>query len=214
MFDKIFSVECIVGVIIVIIILWIIYVYFGKINIEKYENVDIQDNMNIDMDTNLIGTETINKAPSSNPQIDDQIQQERNINIIKQNTNVLPNPQPSNNFGSSKIEIEKQFRMKPAVSANIDCYPKDTVTAQELLPKEDPNNLWSTMNPQNQGHLADKNFLESGHHYGINTVGSSLRNANLQIRSDPPIPQKVTVPWMQSTIDPDVNRRMLEIGSS
>ena len=55
-------------------------------------------------------------------------------------------------------------------------------------------------------------MLTAGHHNGINTVGNSLRNANLQLRSDPPISQVNAGPWMQSTISPDVNRKQLEIG--
>jgi hypothetical protein len=40
-----------------------------------------------------------------------------------------------------------------------------------------------------------------------------LRNANLQIRSEPPNPQMTVGPWNQSTIEPDFMRPPLEIGS-
>jgi hypothetical protein len=59
----------------------------------------------------------------------------------------------------------------------------------------------------------DKNFLEAGYHVGINTVGQSNRNANLQLRSEPPNPQMSVSPWMQSTIEPDLARKPLEIGN-
>ena len=81
------------------------------------------------------------------------------------------------------------------------------------MPREDPYSKWAQVNPDNPGHLADKNFLESGHHFGLNTVGNTLRNANRQVRSDPPIAQIAVGPWNQSTIDPDTNRRAFEIGS-
>lgn len=68
------------------------------------------------------------------------------------------------------------------------------------------------MNPRGNGGLLDVSLLEAGHHIGINTVGSSLRNANLQIRSEPPNPQMKTGPWNNSTMGPDLNRRPLEIG--
>jgi hypothetical protein len=49
---------------------------------------------------------------------------------------------------------------------------------------------------------------------GINTQGSSLRNSNLQIRSEPPNPRMNTnSPWNVSTIESDQYRRPLEIGS-
>jgi hypothetical protein len=133
------------------------------------------------------------------------------LNLVKQNTNVLPYPQYSNNYGP-QASVNNQFQNKTGQQPALDCFPKDTVTPQELMPREDPYNTWSQVNPTTQGHLADRNFLESGHHFGINTQGSSLRNANLQIRSDPPIPQVPVGPWLQSTIESDTNRRALEIG--
>jgi len=54
--------------------------------------------------------------------------------------------------------------------------------------------------------------LKAGYHYGIDTIGSSLRNANLQIRSEPPNPQVYVGPWQNSTITPDFMRVPLEIG--
>ena len=57
-------------------------------------------------------------------------------------------------------------------------------------------------------------LLKAGWHIGINTVGQSLRNANLQLRSEPSNPQVKVSPWMQSTIGPDTNRKPLEIGEN
>jgi len=69
------------------------------------------------------------------------------------------------------------------------------------------------MNPAGQGDIANVNFLTAGYQIGVDTVGSSMKNANQQLRSDPPAPQVVVSPWMQSTIEPsDINRRPLEIG--
>ena len=93
-----------------------------------------------------------------------------------------------------------------------ECYPKDVLTPQDLLPG-DSNSTWAQTVPAGQGSLGDQNFLNAGFHVGINTVGQSLRNANLQLRSEPPNPQVKVSPWLQTTIDPDVNRRALEIGA-
>ena len=92
-----------------------------------------------------------------------------------------------------------------------DCYPKDQLTPSELLPG-DPNTKWAQVNPSGQGDLKDQNFLNAGHHLGVNTVGQTLRNSNLQLRSEPPNPQVKVSPWMQTTIEPDSNRRPMEIG--
>ena len=94
-----------------------------------------------------------------------------------------------------------------------ECFPKDVLSSSDLLPN-DANSLWAQVSPSGQGSLADQNFLTSGFHIGINTVGQSLRNANRQLRSEPLNPQVKVSPWMQSTIDPDINRRPLEINSA
>ena len=91
------------------------------------------------------------------------------------------------------------------------CFPKDQLTPQELLP-QDTANTWAKSNPDGGGSLKDKNFLQSAHHIGVNTVGQTLRNANLQLRSEPPNPQVKVSPWAQSTIEPDMNRKPMEIG--
>ena len=93
-----------------------------------------------------------------------------------------------------------------------ECYPKDVLSSSDLLPN-DANSKWAQANPNGQGSLGDKNFLTAGYHVGVNTVGQSLRNANRQLRSDPPNPQVKVSPWMQTTIEPDANRKPMEIGS-
>ncbi len=82
----------------------------------------------------------------------------------------------------------------------------------ELLPK-DSNSQWAQLNPSGKGELANINLLKAGYHIGIDTVGQTLRNANLQIRSEPPNPQLYVGPWNQSTIESDFMRPPLEIGA-
>ena len=93
-----------------------------------------------------------------------------------------------------------------------DCFPKDQLSPGELLPG-DANSKWAQSVPAGQGELGDQNFLTAGHHVGVNTVGQTLRNANRQLRSEPPNPQVKVPPWLQTTIEPDVNRRAMEIGA-
>ncbi len=90
------------------------------------------------------------------------------------------------------------------------CYPRDQLMPSELLPK-DQNSVWSQQNPMGSGSLKGKNFLSAGALIGINTVGQSMRNANYQLRSEPPNPQVAVSVFNQSTIEPDANRRSLEI---
>jgi len=91
------------------------------------------------------------------------------------------------------------------------CLPGATLNADELLPNADSANIFDT--PANPGNISGANFLDAGYHVGVNTVGQSLRNANRQLRSEPPNPQVKVSPWLQSTIEPDTNRKPLEIGA-
>lgn len=92
------------------------------------------------------------------------------------------------------------------------CSKANIQNPADLLPK-DNNSQWAQLNPSGKGELANVNLLKAGYHIGIDTVGQSLRNPNLQLRSEPPNPQLNTGPWMQSTITPDLMRPTLEIGS-
>lgn len=92
-----------------------------------------------------------------------------------------------------------------------DCFPRDRLTAEDLLPSDAANSKWAQVNPAGQGDVSNQNFLSAGWHVGINTVSGSLRNANLQLRSEPPNPRG-SWPIMNSTIEPDLIRKPLEIG--
>jgi hypothetical protein len=85
-------------------------------------------------------------------------------------------------------------------------------SSSDLLPA-DNNSQWAQLNPSGTGELASINLLKAGYHIGIDTVGQSLRNANLQIRSEPPNPQLNVGPWNNTTISPDLMRTPLELGN-
>lgn len=115
--------------------------------------------------------------------------------------NILSNSDPSQggfmdvtDFKSSSSENQNSFN------------PSD------LLPK-DVNNEWSNVNPASND-LKNLNLLSADQMIGINTVSSSLRNANYQERSEPVIPKREIGPWGNSTIEPDTYRRSLEIGTT
>ena len=91
------------------------------------------------------------------------------------------------------------------------CTRQPVVDPKQLLPS-DGNNQFSKMNPMGAGDVANVSLLKAGYHIGINTVGQSLRNANLQLRSEPANPMLNVGPWNGSTIGPDFNRRPMEIG--
>jgi len=94
------------------------------------------------------------------------------------------------------------------------CFPRDRLAAEDLLPKDAANSRWSQMNPAGQGDINNKSFLTAGYHVGIDSVGASMKIPNLDLRSLPPNPRS-NIPsiWNLSTAEyTDVNRRPLEIG--
>ena len=91
------------------------------------------------------------------------------------------------------------------------CSQVSITNPDELLPKGS-SNQWSDLNPNANTNLKNMNFLDQGRFSGINMVGQALRNANLQVRSEPPNPQLNVGPWSNTTIEPDLERVPLEIG--
>lgn len=97
----------------------------------------------------------------------------------------------------------------PAGSTPAPPLVQPTSVAADLLPK--------TTTPQVQDFgefaptaLQGQNFLDVTKQIGVDTQGSSLRNANYQLRADPPNPRFDVGPWSGSTIDADLMRRPLE----
>ena len=121
------------------------------------------------------------------------------------------------------------LRTEPFVSANSKLEPAPIGGDAEAAPtlgascgakQESELMAPADLLPAQKVDLADGNnvqnvsLLSAGHHAGINTVGNSLRNANLQLRSEPPNPQTMVSPWMNTTIEPELMRTPLELGCS
>jgi len=103
----------------------------------------------------------------------------------------------------------------PAIDAVL---PQDSkhnpiAAPNDLLPA-DTNSQWAALNPvnMNQGSILAGDMLQAGYHIGLDTIGQTLKNANLQLRSDPIIPKMDVGPWNQSTYEPDYGRVPLELG--
>lgn len=83
------------------------------------------------------------------------------------------------------------------------------LTAEDLLPANEMAH-WADLYPNGTGQLQNKNFLHSGHHVGVNTTSQSLKNANLQLRSEIPNPQILVSPFLNSSYGPDLLRKPLD----
>ena len=89
------------------------------------------------------------------------------------------------------------------------CKRQEPLSPKDLLPSNSDSQKFNEQNPDGKGILKGVNYLESTFHAGVNTVGQSLRNANLNLRAEPPNPRVMVSPWMNSTIDSDLARKPL-----
>ncbi len=181
------------------IILIIIYFYSSRRCVKNTgslspENSEKMRNKDEDEQENMENQKVVN-----NQQLQQQQQQE-------QQPQGVTSQQPVQN----ELNV-RQGQTNQAVNKPAGCFPKEQLNPEELLPQDNAN-VWAQANPSGEGSLKDRNFLQAGHHIGVNTVGQTLRNANMQLRSEPPNPQVKVSPWLQTTIEPDVNRKPLEIG--
>ena len=120
--------------------------------------------------------------------------------------------QPSEPLGQSDQFASANGLQTSTPGMNSSCAHPNTQNTADLLPK-DTSNAWAQANPTGAGDLNSISLLKAGHHIGIDTVGTSMKNANQQLRSEPPNPQVNTGPWNASTVEPDFMRPPLEIGS-
>lgn len=114
-------------------------------------------------------------------------------------------------MGENEQFAEVQGVQGQAAGLPPSCSAGTSLQAGDLLPS-DSNTQFQQLSPNGSGGLENVNLLKAGYHTGIDTVGSSLRNANLQVRSEPPNPTSKVSPWMNTTIEPDLMRVPLELG--
>tara|TARA_B100001175_G_C19502598_1_gene638990 strand:+ start:1666 stop:2226 length:561 start_codon:yes stop_codon:yes gene_type:complete len=131
------------------------------------------------------------------------------------NKNKPLNKPPANVIGASGQNSYAPFNGSAQSSSNsatpAAAMNKPVANPADLLPS-DSNSSWASLNPV--ADLQNVNLLNPQQVVGVNTQGSSLRNANLQLRSEPPNPRTNTnCPWNISTIDDDKFRKPLEIGT-
>jgi hypothetical protein len=124
------------------------------------------------------------------------------------------NNAPQNQGTSQSFNGQQNTNAMDIASSNSNLVlNKQASNPSDLLPS-DMNNSWANLNPVGNADLKNINLLNPTQLTGINTQGSSLRNPNLQLRSEPPNPRTNTnCPWNISTIEADQFRKILEIGS-
>jgi len=128
---------------------------------------------------------------------------------VNQQNNIVGNASTNNTYapynGASSTSVSNS-------SSSLNNINKPASNPQDLLPVNSASTSWQSSVPN--ADLKGINLLNPSQITGINTQGSSLRNANLQVRSEPANPRSNTnCPWNISTIETDTFRKSLEIGS-
>jgi hypothetical protein len=181
------------------------------VNSEESESFEVSDAPLSDttVSTEPDFTNSFNNDPPGAPVAENNVAPvaENNSAQVGGNNATVDNSDPTGN----EVPASVNDLFKTSNVAPDQCYPTDVLSADDLLPMS-KDSTWAQSVPAGQGSLTDQNFLNAGYHLGVNTVGQSLRNANRQIRSDPPCPRRKVSPWHQSTIEPDTTRQPFEIG--
>ena len=162
-------------------------------------------NTNVSSTTTTTKTTTTGTATSSKTPIITNNNNNNNENNNNNDINDINEVQPNRTFGDNE-----QPKPVDGFRTSTSC-DENRLTPDDLLPKYSDSN-----NSKAEGILKGSDLLrvDSGYHIGANTVGSSLRNANLQLRSEPPNPRQNVSPWLNSTIAPDLMRLPLEENES
>ena len=129
------------------------------------------------------------------------------------NNNVIGNSQTGENDKFLPIDESNGgfavFRSKGRATcgSNQNCEPEDLFDVDKYLPQE-VNDDWFEVQPEPIS-VKNRHLINISKPIGVNTIGTSLRNASYDIRGTPANPKFVVSPWLQSSIEPDVNLKPL-----
>lgn len=103
--------------------------------------------------------------------------------------------QPVDETGGNSATYSSNGRKKQS--------PEDLFKVDELLPQE-VNKNWFEVMPE-PIKVKNRHLINVTRPVGVNTIGTSLKNPSYDIRGTPPCPKFVASPWLQSSIEPDIN---------
>lgn len=110
---------------------------------------------------------------------------------------------------AASVDVAQQVAPASNMGAGYALHP--VANPADLLP-HDKNSQWAALNPVNNSNPQLPDLLQAGNLIGLDTIGQTMKNANLQLRSDPIIVKQDVGPWNRSTYEPDLARVPLELG--
>lgn len=91
--------------------------------------------------------------------------------------------------------------------SNQNCEPEDLFDVDKYLPQE-LNDDWFEVQPEPIS-VKNRHLINITKPIGVNTIGTSLKNASYDIRASPACPKMVISPFLNSSIEPDINLKPL-----
>ena len=125
------------------------------------------------------------------------------------NNNIIGNSQTGGNDGyapvdeSSKTVAVFKSQGRNTCGSNQDCSPDDLFDVDKYLPQE-VNDDWFEVQPEPIS-VKNRHLINITKPIGVNTIGTSKKNASYDLRASPACPKYVVSPWLQSSIEPDTN---------
>jgi len=127
------------------------------------------------------------------------------IDIFKDQTfqeNTIPGPNPTK-FQGASLNMPSTFNY-----SNLQNSVNSNLNSGDLLPSDNDVNEYNINKPPVS--YFDANLtVNSTEKIGVDTQGSSKKNASQDLRGNVPCPKFVISPWNNSTIDPDTNLKSM-----
>jgi hypothetical protein len=125
--------------------------------------------------------------------------------LFNESNNLLKNSHLENNDFTGQDETNNKYAAyeggQPTKMSSEQIF-----NAENFLPNE--NNNWFEQIPEPIS-IKNRTLINVSRPIGVNTIGNSLRNPTYDLRGAPPNPKNIVSPWMNSTIEPDLNNKGL-----
>ena len=196
--------------ILILIALGVIVFYLSKPKkINKQENMDDIENFaghGDDNNKDIISEEDDNISYKSNIEDDLKI---NNMPKVTDNVNDFKSVQTT---GGSNIDAAfKSMRDEGSKENTVDFnknYLKE-YKCSDYLPRETNDSWFATDFSQAKNKDCNDNLIDTNYVIGVNTVGSTLKNATYDLRGTEACPKYTVCPWNNSSIEPDYNLKSL-----
>jgi len=110
----------------------------------------------------------------------------------------MPNDETNGNYVSYVPNSNRE-----TCGSNQNCEPEDLFDPEKVLPQQ-INPQWFEVMPEPIS-VKNRHLIPIAKPIGINTIGSSMKNASYDVRASPACPKMPISPFLNSSIEPDVN---------